>query len=98
MHPVDVALGIWSDIKAKSNPLIIFRPIINFIFVIISKLWFKCLVFQFHIIILYNCNLQQSLFQFLSDNDFFSHIRDKSQALKKTTLESISCIFISTLT
>ena len=38
--------------KVGSDPPIIFLPIINFIFAIISKLWFKCPVYQFYIIII----------------------------------------------
>ena len=51
----------WVGYKSqvRSDPPIIFLPIINFIFVIISKLWFKCPVYQFYMIILYNCNVQQ---------------------------------------
>ena len=37
--------------KSRSDLPIIFLPIINFIFVIISKLRFKCPVHQFYIII-----------------------------------------------
>ena len=66
--PTPYIPGLWKNVpihmvgyksQVRSDPPIIFLPIINFIFVIISKLWFKCPVYDFYMIKLYNCNLQQ---------------------------------------
>ena len=52
--------------QVRSDPPITFLPIINFIFVILSKLWFKCPVYQFYINIHLLINIRQKIFLFFS--------------------------------
>ena len=56
------AVGYKSQVR--SDPPITFLPIINFIFVITSKLWLKCPVYQFYIIIHWLINIRQKIFLF----------------------------------
>ena len=50
--------------QVRSDPPIIFLPIINVIFVIISKLRFRCPVYQFYITIHCLINIRQKIFLF----------------------------------
>ena len=50
--------------QVRSDPPIIFLPIINFIFLIISKQWFKCPVYQFYTFIHCLINIRQKIFLF----------------------------------
>ena len=82
--------------QVRSDPPIIFLPIINFIFVIISKLRIKCPVYQFYIIIHCLINIRQKMFLFsmlldLIFNSFLSSrgIKAKSSKYKKITVFSV---------
>ena len=86
--------------QLQSDPPIIFLPIIDFIF-IISKLWFKCPVYQFYMIILYNCNLQQWYYYNHCSSFWlrviFSRSRGIKAKLRRKIAKEISWFFVSIL-